>query len=369
VDTRWRAVRRLLLVRLDNLGDVILATPAIRALRRALPQAHLTLLASPVGAQVATLNPDIDDVIVYRAPWMDPDSHLRHEPSRETSVIAEIRRRGFDATIIFTSYHQSALPSAYLCYLAGIPLRHAASIDGPGSLLTSRHRHPERTLHEVERGLDLVRGIGVEPATDDLVLRPADKDLVWASALVARERDGHQPVVAIHPGCSCPSRTYPPEQFASAARALASELHARLIWTGGADEVDLVDGIRAQLAEPGVNLAGETSLSRLAALFAACDVAITNNSGPMHVTAAMATPVVALFALTNPPEEWHPWKVRHRLLNRPVPCGHCYQRVCPFGHECLSGVSAAAITRSVGELLGQVERRNDWTISMPAVCR
>src|SRR5258708_30944723 len=151
---------------------------------------------------------------------MDPGSTLMQELSRESAVIGEIRRRGYDAAVIFTSYHQSSLPAASLCYLAGIPLGHAASIDGPGSLLTSRHRHPSRTLHEVERGLDLVGGVGIEPVSDDLVLSPADEDLRLARATVDGLRHGHEPVIAIHPGCSCPSRTYPPEHFARPALAL-----------------------------------------------------------------------------------------------------------------------------------------------------
>jgi ADP-heptose:LPS heptosyltransferase len=369
LDPRWRAVHRLLLIRLDNLGDVILATPAIHALRQALPGARLTLLASPVGAQVAELDPDLDDVIVYRAPWMDPDSCLSQDPSRDYSIVAEIRRQGFDAAIIFTSYHQSSLPAAYLCYLAGIPLRHAASIDGPGSLLTSRHRHVDRISHEVERNLDLVGGLGIPLEGDDLILGPPDEDVAWARGVVEGERRGRKPVVVIHPGCSCPSRTYPAEHFARAAWTLSSELDARLIWTGAADEVDLVEGIRAQLAEPGLNLAGTTSLARLSAILAAGDVVVTNNTGPMHVAAAVGTPVVALFALTNPPEEWHPWKVRHRLLNQPVPCARCYQRVCPVGHECLRGVSAVDVTRAVRELLGDGERPDGRTLAVAGPAR
>jgi ADP-heptose:LPS heptosyltransferase len=352
MDPRWRDVRRVLIVRLDNLGDVILATPAIRALRERFAEARLTLLASPVGAQVADLNPDLDDAIVYRAPWMDPDAQLDQNPSREASIIAEIRRRGFDGAVVFGSYHQSALPAAYLSYVAGIPLRHATSIDGPGSLLTSRHRHPDRPIHEVKRGLDLVRGLGIETSCDDLVLRPREDDLVWAREAVDCLRHGHEPVIAIHPGCSCPSRTYPPDHFAQAAKALCQELGARLVWTGGPDEIGLVDVIRSKIDDPGLNLAGTTDLSHLAATLAACDLAITNNSGPMHVAAAVGTPVIALFALTNPPEEWHPWKVPHRLLNKPVACARCYQRVCPFAHECLRGVTSKDVVRAAIELLG-----------------
>src|ERR687884_145029 len=182
IDERWRTVRRVLAVRLDNLGDVLVTTPAIHAIKQSLPMlsrgvpgARLTLLASPVGAQAGRLNPDIDEVIVYEAPWMDPWHRLPQDADREQRMIATIQEREFDGAIIFTSFRQSALPAAYLCYLAGIPLRVAASIDGPGSLLTTRHKHPERMMHEVERGLDLVGAIGLTTSEDDLVLQvPAE---------------------------------------------------------------------------------------------------------------------------------------------------------------------------------------------------
>src|SRR5579859_7555770 len=171
IDQAWQSARRILAVRLDNLGDVLVTTPALHAIKVSLPGASLTLLASPVGAQVAELNPDIDDIIVYEAPWMDPWHKLLQDSQREQELIARIRQQHFDAAIIFTSYHQSALPAAYLCYLADIPLRLAASIDGPGSLLTTRHKHPERMMHEVERGLDLVSAIGMTPDERNLVLQ------------------------------------------------------------------------------------------------------------------------------------------------------------------------------------------------------
>ena len=157
---QWRAARRVLVLRLDNLGDVLVTTPAIHAIKQSLPDAQITLLASPVGAQAGRLNPDIADVISYQAPHVDPWARLPHDSAREQAIIALLRRRRFDGAIIFTSFRQSALPAAYLCYLADIPLRVAASIDASGSLLTTRHKHPERMIHEVERGLDLVGAIG-----------------------------------------------------------------------------------------------------------------------------------------------------------------------------------------------------------------
>jgi ADP-heptose:LPS heptosyltransferase len=131
LDPRWASARRILAVRLDNLGDVLVTTPAIHAIRESLPDAHITLLASPVGAQVGRLEPDLDDVIVYDAPWMDPWQRLPQDSAREQAMIARLRRGAFDGAIIFTSYHQSPLPAAYLSYLADIPLRAAAPDDPP----------------------------------------------------------------------------------------------------------------------------------------------------------------------------------------------------------------------------------------------
>src|SRR5438477_5344588 len=213
-DNPWHSVRRVLAIRLDNLGDVLVTSPAIHAMKESLPSAELTLLAGPVGAQVARLNPDIDDVIVYQAPWMDPGHKLPQDSQREQQIIAAIREKRFDGAIIFTSFRQSPLPAAYLCYLADIPLRVAASIDGPGSLLTTRHKHPERMMHEVERGLDLVGAIGLGTDERDLVLRvPENARGRLAERLAARGIASARPLVVVHPGCSMPARTYPWEMF------------------------------------------------------------------------------------------------------------------------------------------------------------
>src|SRR5947209_16006369 len=202
IDERWHSARRILAIRLDNLGDVLVTTPAIHAIKATLPNSELSLLTSPVGAQVARLNPDIDEVIVYEAPWMDPWQKLPQNSKREQQVIAMIQERQFDGAIIFTSYHQSSLPAAYLCYLADIPLRLAASIDGPGSLLTTRHKHPERMMHEVERGLDLVGAVGLTTSETDLVLRvPVQARGAVFDLLSARGVDPGRPLVVVHAGC------------------------------------------------------------------------------------------------------------------------------------------------------------------------
>lgn len=362
IDERWQQARRIVAVRLDNLGDVLVTTPAIHAIKHSLPQAELTLLASPVGAQPGRLNPDVDDVVVYQAPWMDPWQKLPQDSEREQRLIAELRDRRFDAAVIFGSFRQSPLPAAYLCYLADIPLRLAASIDGPGSLLTTRHKHPERMMHEVERGLDLVGAIGLTTDTTDLVLEvPPEAHTGLDTALREVDLTSGGPLVVIHPGCSMPARTYPWEMFADVASLLVEELGARVVITGAAEEAELVErvrgGMRPASRRSAYTFAGRLPFPEFSALIERADLTITNNTGPMHISAVVKTPVVALFALTNPPEQWGPWRVPHRLLNHDVPCRICYSRICPYGHECLRLVTPEMVVAAAAELLAEARLR------------
>ena len=358
VDDRWAAARRIVAVRLDNLGDVLVTTSALHGIKASLPEARLTLLASPVGAQAGRLNADVDEVVVYQAPWMDPWGKLPQDLDREHQALQALRERQFDGAIIFTSFHQSALPAAYLCYLAGIPLRLAASIDGPGSLLTTRHKHPERMMHEVERGLDLIGAIGLGTDERDLVLSvPPEARAALRRELAARGIAGRRPLIVVHPGCSMPARTYPWELYADVLTALVEQLGATIVLTGTDEERALAERVRAQ-ASPRARaathvLAGELPFPAFCALVEQADLTVTNNTGPMHVSAAVKTPVVALFALTNPPEQWGPWRVPHRQLYQEVACRLCYSRVCPRGHECLRLVTPAMVVAAAAELLAE----------------
>ncbi len=354
IDERWRSVRNVLLVRLDNLGDVLLTTPAFHAVKTSLPQASLTLLASPVGAQVATLNPDIDDVLVYQAPWMDPWHKLPLDSQREQEMITLIKDRHFDGAIIFTSFRQSPLPSAYLCYLAAIPLRAAASIDGPGSLLTTRYKHPERIIHEVEHNLELVAALGMNTSDQSMVLHVPDDAMHEIARAGAINR---APTIVVHPGCSMPARTYPWEMYVEVINLLVERLNAFVVVTGVEDERPLVarvlEHVRSENRASTLAMAGTLPFPLFCALLKMADLTITNNTGPMHVSAAVKTPVIALFALTNPPEQWGPWHVPHRQLYHDVSCRICYSRVCPYQHECLRLVSPAMVVNATADLLAE----------------
>lgn len=350
--TAWRQARKILCVRLDSLGDVLMCTPAMRALRDSLPGSTLTLLGSASGTAAVPFIPELDGAIAYQAPWMKGS---RPHPGRDdASMIAVLAARRFDAAVIFTTYTQSALPAALLCQLAGIPLRLAHCRENPYQLLSDWVDEPEpKTMvrHEVQRQLDLVRRVGCRTTELGMSFAVRAADLAAAQAILARSGIAPgQRWLLLHPGASAPSRRYPAAQWAQAIRMLAETLGLPMVLTGSGDEAGLVEEIRASCGVPVHSFAGKLDLGQLGALIRLASVVVANNTGPAHVAAAVGTPVVDLYALTNP--QHTPWKVRSRVLFQDVPCRFCFKSLCPAGHHaCLAGVRPERVVEAVRSLL------------------
>ncbi|HEX8199411.1 MAG TPA: glycosyltransferase family 9 protein [Isosphaeraceae bacterium] len=352
----WDDAANVLAVRLDALGDVLMTTPALRAVKESRPGRRVTLLTSPAGAAAARLVPAIDEVLVYEAPWMKATAP-RADSRPELEMAGRLRRAGFDAAAIFTVYSQNPLPAAFLCHLADIPRRLAHCRENPYGLLTDWVREPEPDSlirHEVRRQLDLVAAVGARTADERMALRIPEAARRRVGGLVAdRGIDPESPWVLVHPGASAPSRRYPPEGFAAAARLLAGEAGCPVLLTGSESERALVEEVRGAMGVSCPALIGGLDLGELAALIERAAVLIANNSGPAHVAAAVGTPVVDLYALTNP--QHTPWGVPHRVLNHDVPCKYCYKSVCPEGHhDCLRRVPPDDVARAALELIEEV---------------
>ncbi len=160
-DNPWLTVRNLLVMRLDNIGDVIMTSPVLRSLKENLPQARLTLMASPSGSLAAPLLPWVDEVLTWRALWQDL-GRLEFDPAREWRLVSELKERQFDAAIILTSFNQSPHPPALLCCLADIPLRVGESKEKGGNVLTTEVFSAPDRIHQVERNLGPIEAIGFE---------------------------------------------------------------------------------------------------------------------------------------------------------------------------------------------------------------
>ena len=330
---------RILAVRLDSDGDVLLTGPALRAL--AFGAARLDLLVSPAGEQAARLLPGPHEVIVFDAPWSGYRPP-RLDPAAFTDLVARLRRVAYDRAVVFTSFHQSPLPMALIAKLAGIPYVAATSEDYPGSLLDLRHRRVAR--HEVEAALELARATGARlPADDDgrLAVLPSSTDV---SGVVSSG-----PLVVVHPGASVPSRAL----RADHARRIVSALLGGgwdVAVTGAPAERDLV----RQAAAPGaVDLTGRTSLAELAAVLRRAACLVAGNTGPAHLAAAVGTPVVSMFSPVVPIELWHPYGVPSVVLgDQDAACRDTRARECPTpGHPCLGEVEPAEVVAAVESLV------------------
>ena len=285
----WAQVRKLLCIRLDSLGDVLMCTPAMRAAKESLPQCTLTLLASPAGAEAARYIPEVDAVLEYEAPWVKGSAP--RTSSADTHMIAHLAAQQFDAAVIFTSYSQSALPAALMCYLAGIPLRLAHSRENPYRLLTHpvAESEPGKLVrHEVRRQLDLVAEVGWMSAGTGLSFSvPAASRTAAGRWLAACGIGTGQRFILLHPGASAASRRYPAPLWGEVIRALHARCGHPLVLTGGTEERDMVEGIRATCGALAHSLAGLLDLGDLGGAIARAAVVISNNTGPAHMAAAV----------------------------------------------------------------------------------
>ena len=349
----WSNARNILCVRLDTLGDVLMTTPAIRAIKESLPGCQITLLTSPPGAEPARHVPEIDHVLIYESPWMKA-SPTQPDSQYDLAMLRTLQARHFDAAVIFTVYSQSPLPSALLLYLADIPLRLAHCRENPYKLLTNwvKETEPEKTpRHEVRRQLDLVATVGC--ITQDERLRfsvPNEARECVQQYLCDAGVDMRRPWIVLHPGVTATSRQYRPEGYAQAARQLVGEDGLQIIFSGSAREVELVEQIRGWMGVPSFSMAGRLNLAELGALMEGAALLIANNTGPVHLAAAVGTPVIDLYALTNP--QHTPWCVPNRVLYHDVPCKFCYKSICPEGHHnCLELVSPQEVVQAARDLL------------------
>jgi ADP-heptose:LPS heptosyltransferase len=328
----WLVARNMLVVRLDNAGDVVMLGPALRAIKTTNPECQITLLASPAGARAAPLLPWVDSVLVWRTLWQDL-GHLPFEPTRENELIQLIAERSFDAAMIFTSFSQTPHVAAYVCYLAGIPLRAGESKEFGGSTLSTALRGTPDATHQVDRNLHLIRALGFTEI--DLALEIAIPD-ASREAVTRRLREvgitPDQPLVLLHPGASAAARRYPAARFGQVAELLQARGWP-LIVTGSERERDLLEIVAGDGGA--IPILTDLSIEEFAALVARASAVACGNTLPLHLADATGTPVVALYSGTDLISQWRPRFAPSRVLQRATDCAPCYRFTCPIGLPCL----------------------------------
>lgn len=300
--------KRLLVVKLADIGDVLTATPALRALRRAYPRAHITALIPPHCREVLEGSPYVDGLLLFEKARFDALlGSLR--PSSLASAFSLLRQllgEPYDALVLLHHLTTAWGTAKYalLAAASGAPIR-AGLDNGRGWFLT--HRAGDEGFgarHEVEHCLEVAKLLGAQPDYSPLDFPLGPEDEERARFLLP---DGDVPLVALHPGSGTFSiaRRWPLDNFAQVAYTLGKE-GLRLVLLGGPGEEALAEALAQRLEPPPINLAGRTSLRELGAVLKRCWVFVGNDSGVMHIAAAVGTPLVAIFGPSNP-RAWGPW--------------------------------------------------------------
>jgi ADP-heptose:LPS heptosyltransferase len=346
----------VLVARLDNAGDVLLTGPAVRAVAGA--GRPVLFLCGPRGRRAAGLLPGVGEILSWHAPWIEPDPMPVRRPEAD-ALVGAVARRGVREALILGSSHQSPLPLALLLRWAGVERIAAVSHEHAGALLDARIAgDPDQ--HEVERNLAVAAALGfARPADDRLAVDPGP----GAGDPPPRGGPDDRGALVVHPGASAPARTLPASRWRAIVDLLADQGRSVSV-TGSEEEARLTASV-AGMHPRVTDLGGRTDLRRLARLLAGAGAVVCGNTGPLHLAAAVGTPVVAVFPPTVALERWRPWRVPHVVLgDQDVVCAGCRSRACPLPRQpCLDEVSPAAVAAAVDRLAGPRANPSDQVVS------
>ncbi len=327
--------QNILVVRTDRIGDVILTTPSFEALRKTYPQAKISVLVAPETAEIVEGNPNIDEVII-------DDKKKAHKGWKIFKLVSLLREKKFDLAVIFHTKNRTNL----LCFLAGIPHRLGYRNNKLGFLLTKpvKDVRAEGKKHEVEYCLELLKHVGVIDADASRLFMPIRRESEeWAlNFLRTCHAENSKPLICVHPAASCISKRWPAKKFAELINLLVPKYKAAIILIGGLDAEVIVREIMKDIHAPVVDAVGKTSVSQLASLLKKSHLLISNDSGPVHVAAAVGTSVVSIFGRNQAglsPQRWRPLGKNDIVLHKEVGCSICLAHRCDIEFKCLEAIT------------------------------
>ncbi|HET7036362.1 MAG TPA: glycosyltransferase family 9 protein [Thermomicrobiaceae bacterium] len=344
-----RAVRRIAVLRALQLGDLLVAVPALRSLRAGFPEAEITLIGLPWAAWFAArFSHYLDRFVAFGgAPGID---EVELDEARMADYLAAQRAHGYDLAV---QLHGSGGASNPAVLALGARCSAGCYVGQPPAGLTVAVPYPDE-LPEPLRLLRLTAALGCPERGTQLEFPLRPEDAAEADALLAPLAGQMGPWIGLHCGARAPARRWPPARFASLADALARRHGAAIVLSGGPDEDAIAAEVAGLMEAPALNLAGQTSLGGLAALISRLDLFISNDTGPAHLARALDTPSVTIFGPAEFPR-WAPLdSSRHRLARQFVHCSPCAHRECPIDHRCLRGVSTTMVLSAAESLLADV---------------
>ncbi len=317
-------MKNILVKGVNWLGDVVMSLPAIRAIKARFPGSRLTVLTKGNLADLYACEPAVDEVLAYGGGFLP-----------FLGLVGRLRRAKFDVAFIFPRSLRASLAP----FASRIPRRVGFAGDAGKPVLTDPIERSEKlmTNHRVAYYLEVLRPFGEVPrATAPQIVPPAE-----AKAWAAEQLPGGR-WAGINPGATYgKAKQWYPERFVDVGRRLAKRGY-RVAVVGGPAEAPLGAQVAGEIGPSAANFAGKTTLPRLAALIERCAVFVTNDTGPMHVAAAVGTPVVAIFGPTDP-RTTRPFGERHAIVQHKVECSPCLLRECPIDHPCMRDLPVAQV--------------------------
>lgn len=334
-----------ILIRGTNwIGDAIMTLPAVHAVRNTFPAARISVLAKPWVAEIFTLCPDVDEVIIFQSPG--PHAGL----TGKLKLARELASRTFDTAILL----QNAIEAAIITWLAGIPVRAGYNSDGRGLLLTHSVERTKdiRKVHQIQYYLEMVKSLGCLPAEADVHLHPG-KDYEKLSEKILSEHSIRKEgiIIGLAPGAAYgPAKRWMPERFAAAGDRLIEDLSAQVVLFGSREDRRTTDIVQQRAHHPMVNLAGKTNLKEAIAAISRCTLFISNDSGLMHIAGALNIRTVAIFGSTNPVTT-SPVGKRSVVICKGASCSPCLKKTCPTDFRCMEMVSVEEVCETAKGLL------------------
>lgn len=329
--------KKILLSRTDRLGDLILTTPAIKAVRSAYPDAHIAMIVRPYAEEVLRDNPYIDEIIMY-------DKYGRHKSAWAAFWFAiSLRKRGFDRAVIFHPTNRMHIAA----YIANIP-RRIGYDNKMGFLLTDRIRNIKHLgqKHERDYALDMLKALGIDSEEKKLFMPVDDNDISMAEKFLSDNGiKKNDKFIVIHPGASCASKVWPSERFAKLADTLIERHNVKVVIVGGSEERDAfcAGTVCRFMKNEAVSLAGKLNIRTLAALIKRSTLFISNDSGPVHAAVAVGTPVIDIFGRALPglsPLRWGPLGLKDIVIHKDAGCkDRCLAHNCKKSFACLRAIS------------------------------
>lgn len=348
----------ILIVKLSAIGDVVHTLPALNALRRYYPKAHIAWLVEEAAANLVSGHPALDRLLVsHRKTWLKGlgSTQWRQHAKQIKSFVKSMRDRHYDMVFDF----QAALKGAALIAL----VRGQRKIGfGPGlehqelSHLVLNERVPavSMDIHALERGLIMLQAAGIPTPNVEYRLPIKQSHRLRAGQFLSKYGiEPQQAFAVINPMAKWETKLWRIDRFAQVADRVQRELHLPVVFTGGSEDNAYVKAIKDQMKSQASNVSGQTDLLTLAALLERAALMITTDTGPMHIAAAVGTPTVALFGPTAP---WRtgPYGEGHRILRSTRACCPCFKRACPQASACMSDISVAQVVSAAAELAERV---------------